>query len=263
MTILNTLEKAIDKLYAWIPRQKPDANTVPRIKITAHRGAHDHSQRVMENTIEAFDRAVDLGCWGIELDVQCSADNVPIVHHDLSFKRLFRKDDRIDRLKWSDIERQLPQVPTLEKVIDRYGKKQMLFIELKESFSEYETLVSQLAHLQPCKDYYIISLEEKRLQPLTMIPREAQLLIPVHNNVDKLCHVALKKEYGGVLGHYLFLTNRHIQHLSKANKVYGVGFVESRASLYREISRQIPWLFTNNVADVIKWLNELNEDKPG
>ncbi len=262
MAILNILEKAIDKLYAWIPRKKPDANIGSQAKIAAHRGAHDFSQGIIENTIAAFDRAVDLGCRGIEFDVQCSADNVAIVHHDLDFKRLFHRDERIDQLKWSQFESKLPQVPTLEKVIDRYGKKQKLFIELKESFNQYEALTSLLTHIQPCKDYYIISIDENRLKPLKGIPLEAQLLIPMHNNVEAFCQLVLKKGYGGVLGHYLLLTDRKIQRLIEANKVYGVGHVESKSSLYREISRGIPWLFTNNVASVMKWLNELRDANP-
>lgn len=257
MTYIDKLEKTIDKIFSWVPRQKPDTKTVAETKVAAHRGAHDNFQGIIENSLESFDRAVDLGCWGIEFDVQCCRDNVLIVHHDLDFKRLFQRDERVDQIKWSQFEKKLPQVPTLAQVINKYGKKQMLFIELKDSFNQYEQLSSLLSHLNPTEDYYIISLDESRLQPLKSIPREAQLLIPVHNNVTQLCKLALEKSYGGVLGHYLFLTNRHIQSLISADKAYGVGFVESKASLYREMSRQIPWLFSNNVAAIIKWLEEL------
>ncbi|WP_367607026.1 glycerophosphodiester phosphodiesterase [Legionella sp. W05-934-2] len=263
MAFLDKLEKAIDKFYALLPRQKPNEELIVNTKVIAHRGAHNPSQGIVENTLLAFDRAVELGSWGIEFDVQCTADGVPIVHHDLDFKRLFQRDERIDQIKWAQFENMLPEVPTLEQVIETYRHKQKLFIEIKESFNQYDKLVSLLSHLKPTEDYYIISLDEASLRPLKLIPREAQLLIPVHNNVKKFCQFALEKSYGGVLGHYLFLTNRQIQRLILANKIYGVGFVESKFSLYREVSRHIPWIFTNNVADVMQWLEKLKAENLG
>jgi glycerophosphoryl diester phosphodiesterase len=47
--------------------------------VIAHRGA---SKLAKENTIEAFQRAVDVGADGVELDVRRSADGVLVVHHD-------------------------------------------------------------------------------------------------------------------------------------------------------------------------------------
>lgn len=48
-------------------------------QIIAHRGA---SREHLENTLPAFQRAVELGADGVELDVHCSADGTVFVHHD-------------------------------------------------------------------------------------------------------------------------------------------------------------------------------------
>jgi glycerophosphoryl diester phosphodiesterase len=54
--------------------------TVRRVTdVIAHRGA---SRLAPENTIEAFERAVEVGADGVELDVRRSADGVLVVHHD-------------------------------------------------------------------------------------------------------------------------------------------------------------------------------------
>lgn len=53
--------------------------------IIAHRGA---SAERPENTLAAFRRAVALEADGIELDVQCTRDGVPVVFHDTSLRRL-------------------------------------------------------------------------------------------------------------------------------------------------------------------------------
>jgi glycerophosphoryl diester phosphodiesterase len=47
--------------------------------VLGHRGA---SAEVPENTLPAFERALDLGAEGVELDVRMSADCVPVVIHD-------------------------------------------------------------------------------------------------------------------------------------------------------------------------------------
>lgn len=53
----------------------------------AHRGLHDAKAGVPENSIAAFEAAIAAG-YGIELDLQLSADGIAVVFHD----------DRLDRL---------------------------------------------------------------------------------------------------------------------------------------------------------------------
>lgn len=48
-------------------------------QIIAHRGA---SRECLENTLSAFQRAIDLGADAVELDVHLTADHVVVVHHD-------------------------------------------------------------------------------------------------------------------------------------------------------------------------------------
>jgi glycerophosphoryl diester phosphodiesterase len=47
--------------------------------VIAHRGASAYE---VENSLAAFRLAHEMGADGIELDVHCTADGVPIVHHD-------------------------------------------------------------------------------------------------------------------------------------------------------------------------------------
>lgn len=53
----------------------------------AHRGLVQYAP---ENTLGAFEAAVDFGCEGIELDIRLSKDGVPVVVHD---DHLFRMTD--------------------------------------------------------------------------------------------------------------------------------------------------------------------------
>lgn len=48
------------------------------MKLIAHRG--DHTVHP-ENTMEAFQAALDAGAYGVEFDVRLTADNIPVVFH--------------------------------------------------------------------------------------------------------------------------------------------------------------------------------------
>ncbi|MEP3347115.1 MAG: glycerophosphodiester phosphodiesterase family protein [Litoreibacter sp.] len=52
-----------------------------------HRGLHDRSKGVIENSMSAFQAAIDAG-YGIELDVQMSSDAQAMVFHDYDMARL-------------------------------------------------------------------------------------------------------------------------------------------------------------------------------
>ena len=50
-----------------------------RIEIHGHRGARG---LLPENTMPAFERAIELGVDALELDVVMTRDGIPVVHHD-------------------------------------------------------------------------------------------------------------------------------------------------------------------------------------
>ncbi|WP_433595094.1 glycerophosphodiester phosphodiesterase [Lysinibacillus xylanilyticus] len=55
------------------------------IPVFAHRGA---SAYTLENTLKAFEKALELGADGIELDIQLSKEGIPVVYHDPQLSRL-------------------------------------------------------------------------------------------------------------------------------------------------------------------------------
>ena len=62
----------------------------------AHRGYHDMNRQRWENTLSAFDAAIERG-FAIECDVHLSKDEVPVVFHDLDLKRLTGEDGHVVR----------------------------------------------------------------------------------------------------------------------------------------------------------------------
>ena len=56
--------------------QKADVKPFTGV-LYAHRGLHDNESQAPENSMAAFQKAVDAG-FGIELDVQLTKDRIPV-----------------------------------------------------------------------------------------------------------------------------------------------------------------------------------------
>jgi glycerophosphoryl diester phosphodiesterase len=70
----------------------------------AHRGLHDASAGVIENTPAAFAAAVASNC-AIECDLQISADGEAMVHHDDALGRLTDGSGRLDEMTSAELRR--------------------------------------------------------------------------------------------------------------------------------------------------------------
>ncbi|MCV9930604.1 glycerophosphodiester phosphodiesterase family protein [Flavobacterium sp. LS1R49] len=98
----------------------------------AHRGARGYEP---ENTLKAFQKALDLHADGIELDVHLSSDSHIIVIHDETIDRTtngkgFVNTLSLQQLKALRIENEL-QIPTLTEVFDLVNQQCFINIELK------------------------------------------------------------------------------------------------------------------------------------
>lgn len=124
-------------------------------KIWAHRGA---SAEAPENTLPAFELAIEQGADGFELDVQRSADGVLVVCHDETIDRTSDGSGAIVDLDWAQLQRHdfaagMPgfgqvAIPTLAQVVDLVrGTDLVVNIELKDSIEPYPGLAAQVLAL--------------------------------------------------------------------------------------------------------------------
>lgn len=102
------------------------------VKIYAHRGA---SAELPENTIPAFERALQLGVFGIELDVHLSRDGVAVVMHDETLDRTTNGTGAIADLDLAQLKAldagAGATIPTLAEVLDVVGGELHVDIEVK------------------------------------------------------------------------------------------------------------------------------------
>jgi glycerophosphoryl diester phosphodiesterase len=115
----------------------------------AHRGLHDAQKGVIENTPSAFAAAIAAG-YGIECDLQVSADGEAMVHHDDVLGRLTAGDGRLDALTAAELK-QVPFKATGDRMIsltelcELVAGRTPLVIELKSRFSGDLGVVSHAA----------------------------------------------------------------------------------------------------------------------
>ncbi len=112
-----------------------DAFSPARPLIIAHRGA---SRAFRENTLPAFERALELGADGIELDVHATRDGVLVVHHDPTLA--IRHGDNVEEVPIALLTadevaahrlRSGDRVPTLREVFVLTGARAVVYVEVK------------------------------------------------------------------------------------------------------------------------------------
>jgi glycerophosphoryl diester phosphodiesterase len=115
----------------------------------AHRGLHDASAGVIENTASAVSAAVAAG-YGVEVDLQITRDGEAMVHHDATLGRLNDGDGRLDRMDAAELAA-IPfrgssdRMLTLVHLLDLVAGKAALFLELKSRFDRDRRLPARVA----------------------------------------------------------------------------------------------------------------------
>ena len=66
----------------------------------AHRGG---SLEAEENTMPAFERALEMGYRHIETDVHATRDGVAVIHHDTTLERMFGDPRALADLEWAEV----------------------------------------------------------------------------------------------------------------------------------------------------------------
>jgi len=113
--------------------------------IVAHRGA---SARHPENTLRAFEAAVEAGVDFVELDVRRCLDGALAVAHDPTFESDGGASFAISELTLAELKRLRPQTPSLDEVLERLRGRVALEVEIKNVRGEpgYEPGGATVAH---------------------------------------------------------------------------------------------------------------------
>jgi len=127
----------------------------PRPIILAHRGDFAHAP---ENTLPAFQQALQKGADGVELDAKLTSDGHVIVIHDSTVDRTTDGKGRVashtleairklDAGKWFNEKFAGTKVPLLEEVFETVGRDKMINIELTNYTTPRDGLAAKVCEL--------------------------------------------------------------------------------------------------------------------
>lgn len=123
-------------VYLWLiaPAGKKPDDSALKGWLYAHRGLHDGNHQVAENSLEAFRRAMETG-YGMELDVQLTADDQLVVFHDKNLKRVCGVDKDLYTQTYAQLmEYPLPdgsKIPLFSEVLALVDGKTPMIVEVK------------------------------------------------------------------------------------------------------------------------------------
>ena len=250
----------IDFFYGLYPQKTPSIDQLKGAKLVSHRGERDNIS-VFENTLESIGIAVQNGIWGVEFDIRWTKDLVPIVFHDPTADRVFNKKITIKDQTFLELRENLPLIPSLEEVVEKFGKKIHFLIEIKKEefpFLEEQKIILKkiLSPLEEQSDYHTLTLNPETL-PLVDFLKPGTKLLVAELNFKHLLTIVEKENLGGLLGHYLFLGKRTLEKLQIKDQILGTGYVRSKNLFFREVNRGVHWIFSNHAVEVEKMRKEL------
>ena len=139
-------------LFCIRPRPSLDAPDLTEFKKYdyAHRGFYKKNQSIPENSLPAFQRAVAKG-FGVELDLQLTADGQVVVFHDDTLKRMCGVDIPVSSATWRELQHYTlagtgENIPLFTQVLKVMAGKTPMIIELKP-YNNTEELCQKVCDL--------------------------------------------------------------------------------------------------------------------
>jgi glycerophosphoryl diester phosphodiesterase len=117
----------------------------------AHRGLHDAAKGIVENSASAVSAAMGAG-FGIEVDLQCSANHLPVVFHDSTLDRLTTETGPVAALDAGALSR-IPLRDSKDSILSLPGLLELvngfvpLLLEVKSTWTRdgmFETNIAQM-----------------------------------------------------------------------------------------------------------------------
>lgn len=240
--------------------------------IIAHRGASAYAP---ENTLLAFEKAIEMGAVIIETDVHQTKDSVLVLMHDLTLDRTTNgkgliKNITAQEFKTLKINRSengtainLETLPTLEEAISLINGRCKLLIELKKGNDFYpgiEKRVVGLIHKYNAQSWIstIHSFDKKALLNVAKTDSSINLqklivfkLPLVSFTFDKHVRKDKFENWEGVNVYYRFCSKRVIRKIHKLNKTVYVWTINNPRKARKLAKRGVDGIITNK-PDILK-----------
>ena len=235
-----------------------------QIKVIAHRG---YSDIAPENTLIAFQKAIEIGADYFELDVHKTKDGVLVVIHDETIDRTSsnQKTGKISELtfneilkvrvgypkkfdtKFSDVK-----IPTLKDALELAKGKIKVCVELKAAGIENQ-VVKLLSELKMTDQVIVFAFSDKSLININKLnPKIKTLLLRNYANIKTLDFVKEINVNAIGVGYETKITKEFIEYAIKNNIVVFKWTVNKEQEMKELMNLHIDGIITNKPKLAIK-----------
>lgn len=246
--------------------------------VTAHRG---NSHEFPENSIQAFESAMELGVDWLELDIFRTADGKLVVLHDQQTGRVADRDLNVlvstyDELKQLDFATQFRrerglslnevpaiQLPLLEDVLQRVMRQSKTRVSIQPKMlcvPDAITLIQRLGASPWCgfNDGKLeLMAEVKKLSPATPVFWDR----PPGSNIESDIQIALDEGFESLVLHHSLITGENVNKIHAAGLEVGAWTVNELVMLHRLKQLGVDRIYTDRPRDLLalQSFNRLNE----
>lgn len=247
--------------------------------IIAHRGASGHAP---ENTLSAFEKAIEIGVDMVELDVHLTKDGQVVVIHDETLDRTTNFKGEIKEMNWAEMKDadagswygeafKGEKLPTLDDALKLVNGRVKVLIEIKNGGDYYpgiEEKTWEVIQTNNAQDWCLIQsfsqFAVERFSSLnTGLPVYKLVIgnlpiLPFHGDIKLKWGSILKyKQFKGVNPHKKFAKKRIIKKLHKRGQEIFVWTVNKPEDIRKMIDKGVDGIITN-YPDRVKKLLTLN-----
>lgn len=222
--------------------------------IIGHRGA---SAVAPENTIAAFEAAIEAGADGIEFDVRLARDGVPVVIHDETLYRTHRVRHRVADSSVNQLN--TFEVPSLAQVFELFASnKLILYLELKGKETQLAEECCRLVEQYRLKERVIFEcFEHSALQTIKNIDSTLRTAALFQPPASFIVRRALGIEASEIALHHRLTNKRTVERARLADLNVVTWTVDDPAWIKRAQELGIHALITNDPAALIAARNTI------
>jgi glycerophosphoryl diester phosphodiesterase len=261
-----------------------------KLLIIAHRGASAHAP---ENTLAAFQKAIEDGADGIEFDVRIAKDGVPVVFHDANLKRIAGREISVLSLtskelqtfdvgSWFNLKNPKKSnekfaaetIPTFAQLLDFLKDyKGLLYVELKGTAEEIFPLTQNVCDLVgqsrlfpqiTIKSFQLegIALAKKLLPGIrTAALFEPEISASFFTKRSLLIDKATESGADELSLHYSLATKKLVREAKERGLSTIIWTVDREVWIKRALSLEIKAVITNNPANLLAKRHEILQQR--
>jgi glycerophosphoryl diester phosphodiesterase len=174
-----------------------------------HRGAKGYEP---ENTLIAFEKAIDLKVDGVELDVHLSSDGILMVIHDEKIDRTTNGKGFVNQITSSELKKY--GIPTLTEVLNLANQKCFINIELK-GIGTAKPVVDLITHYISAEnwnytDFLVSSFDWKMLEEVHLLNPKIRIGVLTEESIEEALAFAKKIKAFSIHPDYRLLIKENV-----------------------------------------------------